>query len=533
MPSSSPAHRSALRPGTFSAATHAPLTIGLSGSRQNAAVSLSVDGQIVAFCEQERVTRVRRAGLLPGRLPAEAIDAVLGCLEPGTGGSIAEIVTAEDLALPPDLPAKVSRVGHHRAHAATAFYLSPFDAAAVLICDSQSSEATSVWTGAGGALSQEDWGAASASSFAAVYEAGAGLFGFGHERLHDFEALARLEARADAGALGPALRYENGALQTAPDWEAVVRVQLGVDSGNSIRQQARVASAFQSHMGALLLALAGDVRRRTSQRRLCLGGGLFYNTYFTTLIRQSGLFDDVFVAPNPGNAGLAIGAILDGAPPSRRQTSTRLSPFLGPEYLPDVIKATLDNCKLSYEYLGECELIEATVRALTKGALVGWFQGRMEWTHRALGHRSILASPVSPYVLDNLNVFLKHRPPYRAYGLSIPVDRAAEFFDGPPTSAFMEYEYRPRDPELFKHVMPAGVTSLRLQTLDEPAAGKQRDRFDTLHRAFGRATGVPALVNTSFNGLSEPMVCSPRDAIRVFFGTGLDVLVMDGFIVRK
>jgi carbamoyltransferase len=157
----------------------------------------------------------------------------------------------------------------------------------------------------------------------------------------------------------------------------------------------------------------------------------------------------------------------------------------------------------------------------------------MEWGHRALGHRSILANPLSPYVLDNLNVFLKQRPHHRAYGVSVPEAGASRYFDGPSTSRSMEYEYTPTDREQFRHVMPDGTRSLRVQTVpDDPDAGPA-SRFARLHDVFGRLTGVPVLVNTSFNGFSEPMVCSPRDAIRVFFGTGLDVLALDRFVLHK
>jgi carbamoyltransferase len=155
----------------------------------------------------------------------------------------------------------------------------------------------------------------------------------------------------------------------------------------------------------------------------------------------------------------------------------------------------------------------------------------MEWAHRALGNRSILASPLSPYVLDNLNVFLKQRPRHRAYGLSVTEAAAPRFFSGPPASRFMEYEYAVCDRDRLRQVLPDGARTLRVQTVSASDAATRR--FELLHEAFGEATGVPVLVNTSFNGFSEPIVCSPRDAVRVFFGTGLDMLVLDRFVLRK
>jgi carbamoyltransferase len=278
-----------------------------------------------------------------------------------------------------------------------------------------------------------------------------------------------------------------------------------------------------------LLALLGDIRRSLGLSHICLGGGLFYNTFFNTLVAECGYFEQVSVAPNPGNAGLAAGAALAV---SREQQvpykPERASAFLGPEYSLEEIKADLDSCKLSYDCLSYGEVIETCVKALVAGRLVGWFQGGMEWAHRALGNRSILANPLSPYVLDNLNVFLKRRERYRAYSLSVREEDTSRYFDGPPHSRWMEYEYRLKDRELFRHVLPSGVTTLRVHTV-----GQEATRFAELHQAFEAASGAGVLVSTSFNGFSEPIVCSPRDAIRVFYGTGLDLLVLGRFVLRK
>jgi len=224
---------------------------------------------------------------------------------------------------------------------------------------------------------------------------------------------------------------------------------------------------------------------------------------------------------------LATGAALSV---SRRPgtPAQEVSPFLGPEYDLEQIKLTLDNCKLSYEWLSEYDILDRVVDALVKGHLVGWFQGRMEWGHRALGNRSILASPLSPFVLDNLNTYLKHRHLYRAYGLSVPEEDASRYFAGPARSRWMEYDYQIRDESTFVNVLPGQARTLRVQTV--PAVSRQ---FHALHRAFEATTGVPVLINTSFNGFSEPIVCSPRDAVRVFFGTGLDLLVLARFVIHK
>jgi carbamoyltransferase len=276
----------------------------------------------------------------------------------------------------------------------------------------------------------------------------------------------------------------------------------------------------------LLVALLSQIRARVPSRtRLCLGGSLFYNSSFNARARTSGIFDEVFVPVDPGNAGLSLGTALHAG----RLARQRVTPFLGPSFGSDEIKATLENCKLTYRWVSETDAVGVAVNALRKGQLVAWFDGAMESGPRALGGRSILASPFSSYVLDNLNRFLKHRDPWRGYALSALDRVVSEEFDGPAVSPFMECDYVPRDRARFAHVLPGPRAAVRVQTVSTDVP----PRFRALLRAFGDTTGCPVLVNTSFNGFREPIVCSPRDAVRVFFGTGIDVLVMGQFVLTK
>jgi carbamoyltransferase len=395
-----------------------------------------------------------------------------------------------------------------------------------MVCDG---EGPSVWIGGPSGLARQEW--PTGESLANLYSQAAELFTSAPGQEFQLEALARLGNGSDAERLSPLLAYRDGEVVADPEWRTVVGDWLSA-GGTSISHRARVASAVQGQLGLLLLAMAADLRARTGQAHMAVGGGLFFNTWFTTLLRQAGVFDDVSVAINPGNAGLAAGAALWTSTGGHRP-GNRVSPFLGPTFGAEEIKRTLDNCKLSYESLDENAVVDVAVHALRRGQLVGWFQGRMEWGHRALGHRSILASPLSPYVLDNLNSFLKHRQRHRTYGVSVPESRLADCFEGPPRSRYMEFEYRPRDTARFEALLPDGTSSLRVQSIPETPEPGASPRFRQLHEAFETAAGLPVLVNTSFNAFREPMVCSPRDAIRVFFGTGLDLLVMDRFVIRK
>ncbi len=502
------------------------VVIGVSGANRNAAAALSVGGQLRGFCEQERLTRVRGAGLRTGELPLEAIQALLGM----DGRRVAEVtayaIAENDIALQPDLPRV--RLDHHHSHAATAFLTSPFRTAAVLVVDRGSSPDVSVWMARGDQIVNQYW-PWSGCGFAALYSQCLQVFGFAPGQEHRLEALARLDRGDSSARIAHLFAYQNGRLVVQPDWQRELADWLH-EEGQAwpIRLGAQVASAFQRALGDALVALVTDIARTLQVPRLCLGGGLFYNTFLNSRIARSRAFDEVYVPPNPGNAGIAAGAALAVGRHDRAESPEVVSPFLGPEYGIEAVKATLDNCKLSPECLSEQETIGRCAEALAAGRLVGWFHGRMEWGHRALGNRSILASPLSPYALDNLNGFLKQRERHRAYGLSTCEEDAASYFEGPSRSSWMEYDYAIRDRDLFRHVLPEGASTLRVQTIDRGPS-----LFRELHAAFKAISGTGVLVNTSFNGFSEPIVCSPRDAVRVFYGTGLDVLVLGRFLLSK
>ncbi len=501
--------------------------LGIAGASRNAALALCDAGRVVGVCEHARVTRTRRAALRPGQLPKETLETMLrlgGCAEE----DISTYAVAErEIQLPSGRP--VEYVDHHLAHAATAFYSSPFDEATILVCDRSGSPELTVWRGTEAGIRQESfpW---TGPGFASVYTQAAEAMGFGRDGdEHRLEALARVGERRCEAAV-PSITYHGDHLDVPSHFQASIAALIGQNGSTaSAAQRAALADQIQRQVGELLLNVVSDISRRVGGGTLCLGGGLFYNSYFTTLLAESGLYSDTFVPANPGNAGVSVGAALAvAAAETTRPQREPLSPFLGPEFSPQEIKAFLDNCKLSYDYLRSGQVIERTTSALAKGQLVGWFQGRMEWGPRALGHRSILASPVAPYVLENLNVFLKQRKPHETYSVVVCAGDLPRYFRGPAKSSFMEYEYEVIDCDLLRSLLPANATRLRVQTVDESAGA-----FYELIRAFGDVTGVPMLVNTSYNGFNEPIVCNPRDAIRVFYGTGIDMAVLGNLVLLK
>jgi carbamoyltransferase len=500
--------------------------VGIAGAARNAAAALCDDDRVVAVCEQERVTRTRRSGLETGQLPHEALEAVLR-IGGRTRDEIAAYAIAENaIQLPAGLT--VERVDHHHAHAATSFYTSPFDEATVLICDRHGLPEITVWRGENGTLTRQDF-SWSGPGFATLYSRATEALGFSAEgEEHKLEALAQVGRRCAESVPLP-VAYGGDHLAVTPDFQASIANLIGANGHEGgVAHAAKIAEGLQRHLADLLLQCLRDVKRRIGGDNLCLGGGFFYNSYFNSAVAQSDLYERTFVPVNPGNAGVAVGAALAAGLERPAKADQPLSPFLGPEYEIDAIKRDLDNCKLSYDYDRNGQMIERTAAALAKGQLVGWFQGRMEWGPRALGNRSILASPIAPYVLDNLNVFLKRREPHRPYSVSVCEDDAGRFFRGPATSRFMEYDYEVIRPDILRPLLPLETTRLRVQTVPASAG-----LFHQLIKAAGDLTGVPILVNTSFNGFNEPIVCTPRDAVRVFYGTGLDMAVVGNFVLRK
>lgn len=498
------------------------IAAGLGGVTRHGCVALS-DGKagLIGVCEQERVTRVRSAGFNRTGLPDEALDTMLGRLGRKRKDVGRYVVAEAGLS---DVPG-VERIDHHFAHACAAYLSSPFTTAAIVVCDHEEPR-VSVWEGRGARVTPVEW-PWSGPGFADVYAHFAGVFGFassaGEQRL---EALARLSPGGRDERFAPHIQGDEHSLRVSPDAASALEAWLaGERPAAGTPKAVALASALQTHIGELFVQLLTAVQQRTGAENVCLAGSFFYHSSINTVAKSCNVFREVFVPIDPGNAGLAVGGALHAAGGSPQ----RLSPFLGPDYTAQETKETLDNCKLHYSWESEGDCIAAAVRALQQGRLVGWFDGRMEWGPRALGARCILANPFAPYLLENLNQFLKRREPWRGYAMSGLEPAVQEHFEGAASAPYMECDYRPRDLERFRHVLPAKTAAIRVQTVGTGAL----PAFSKLLAAFGAATGVPFLVNTSFNGFHEPIVCSPRDAVRVFYGSGLDLLVLNQFLLRK
>ena len=428
------------------------LTVGLTAAKDGATAAVGGGDRLLGVCAQERVTRVR-GGTSGAGWPDAALDLLLQKLSRTRDDVSRYVIAGGGPYAPPGRAHRavaVETLDHHFAHACTAYLTSPFDRAAIVVCDDDD-PGVSVWVGEGAEIRRVDW-PWTGLGFAAAYSRIAVALGFespgAEQRL---EALARLHPSAGADWVRPLFGRAPDHLTVDPTLAAAVDRALGPHAPTGAPASAAAAAALQARLGELLLELLAEVRATTGQVRLCAGGSLFYHSSMATWAKGAGHFDEVFVPIDPGDAGLAVGATLHalGAAPAVA------SPFLGPSYSAEEIKSVLDNCKLHYAWEPEERAVQIAVKALMQGLLVGWFDGAMEWGPRALGARCILANPFAPYVLENLNRFLKRREPWRGYGLSGLETAVHEHLDGPARAPFMECDYRPRDRSRFRSVLPS------------------------------------------------------------------------------
>ncbi len=297
------------------------LWVGLGGGSRNACAALCTADQILGICEQERITRVRGAGINSTGIPDEALDELLQ-----RSGRIRSDIAAYGLTDTKSNPsgAAVVRLDHHFAHACSAFLTSPFDSAMIIVCDHENPE-VSVWQGNSRAVTRVEW-PWRGPGFAAIYSQCAKALGFAADAQEQrMEALARFDPIRHDERAGQLFSLGTDCLELAPDWRARVETWRGANTPQ--REMSAVAAALQSQLGDLLVEFVERVKRLGPGRhRLCVGGSLFYNSYFNTRVKLSGAFDEVFVPINPGNAGLSVGAGMhlcgNVRPP--------VTPFLGP-----------------------------------------------------------------------------------------------------------------------------------------------------------------------------------------------------------
>ncbi|MFN7975242.1 MAG: carbamoyltransferase C-terminal domain-containing protein [Acidobacteriota bacterium] len=562
--------------------------LGINSNIHDSAACLVKDGAVVMAVEEERLSREKHSKAFP-RLATLAClkEAGIGigelghvafCFDPWVG--IPHIATHFFRNLPKSLQLLKDRVSggyvdmfrmksvlerslelngdprtfrfhfveHHIAHSASVFYVSPFDEAAILSIDGVGEWATIVEAKGQGTSIKKLKEIGFPHSLGLLYQAVTVHLGFrgnydetkvmGLASYGDPERYRALFE--DVLRLGP-----GGAVTVNRDYIAFDRQghhrmlsDRFVEAAGPPRAFADpidkrhedLASALQKRLEEAGVHVARDLRERSGCRNLCLSGGVALNSVMNERIRLEAGFDDVFVQPACNDAGTAMGAALwiEHALLGGRRSYVMESPYIGPGYDEAEMRAALLEGGVASEE--PPDLVERVARLIADGNVVGWFQGRSEWGPRALGNRSILADPRRKDMREILNVKVKHRETFRPFAPIVPLERCAEFFDCDKPSPYMLFVTRVKPDK--REVIPA-VTHVdgtaRVQTVTRAVNPRMVD----LLGAFERITGVPVLLNTSFNDRGEPIVCSPRDAIRTFKSTRIDALVLGSHLALK
>ncbi|MCU1498067.1 MAG: novN [Acidimicrobiales bacterium] len=591
--------------------------LGLSFDYHDAAAALVVDGTVVAAAEEERFTRLKHdpalpvhalawclehAGVEPGDLggvafydkPLTKYERILVThAQAGPRGfpSLARAVgqwsktklwvayrierTLRDLGHP--MP-PLTFAEHHQSHAAAAFYPSPYDRAAILTFDGLGEWATSsiAW-GSGHRIEVREelrfpdslgllYSAMTAFCGFAVNDGEYKLMGlapYGEPRYADV-LRDRVVSVADDGSIRLDQRwfdYRSGRAMTRPRLGELLDGPARTADQPLGQREADIARSVQEIIEESVLKMARHAHELTGERVACLAGGVALNCVANSRLLDEGPFDELWVQPAAGDDGSAIGAalwawhqILDHPRPAPLGDGMS-GTFLGPGYDQADIASWLADAGVPHDVVPDegalCELVGAE---LAGGAIVGWFQGRMEFGPRALGHRSILADPRDPAMSGRLNQAVKRREGFRPFAPAVLSESCREWFDCG-DSPYMLFTAQVTANQL----VGDGSDEAREDGMDEPFAARLARRrstvpacthvdgsarvqtvdqlgdplFHALLSSFARRTGCPVLVNTSFNRRDEPIVRTPADALACFVDTDLDLLVLERCVVRK
>ncbi|WP_186216191.1 carbamoyltransferase family protein [Burkholderia gladioli] len=434
---------------------------------------------------------------------------------------------------------------HHDCHAASAFHVSPFEKAAVLVIDGIGEWAsTSLYHGDGLKLSKvHDFNFPNSLGF--VWEKLSKYLGFSQ---YDASKVMGLAAYGDAGKtielfsrIVPdkadmtvdlsVLRHESPDFSTLEALFGLPRRHEPVDfNTDNWQAYVDVAAGLQLLTEQVLIHILRKFDRQT-YRNLCMAGGVALNCAANGVIVREKLFDDVFIQPASNDAGTALGACfliwneVLGQPRNYVFTHS----YLGPSYSDDEIEAVLKRTTLAYH---KVEIEKEVAQLIAKGAVIGWFNGAMEWGPRALGGRSLLADPRNADIREVMNVKVKHRELYRPFCPSILGEQAEAWFEGSTAAVAGKYMLTTSVARADKADRIPAVVHFDRTVRAQAVYAEDNPRYHRLISEFYALTGVPLLLNTSFND-SEPIVCTPQDAINTFMKTDIDYLALGNFLISK
>ncbi len=437
----------------------------------------------------------------------------------------------------------IVQVGHHDAHAAI-FFASPFEEAAVLVMDGFGDvAATSAYVGSGNRLECR-WRGSFFDSLGMLYSLVTYHLGFAPFEEGTVMALAACGGDTYAARFKDLVRLEKGGqFSLNPDYlrhdrygqiHPFTRKFLDIFGPPRRRDEPitdrhrDLAFALQATTEDTVLHVVRALAASHPSRNLCLTGGVALNCVANARILRDTDYRRVWVPPCASDTGAPLGSALwhQHQTLGHPRTFELTHPFYGTTYSDEEIARALDQSGLSYRRLGEAELIAEVARHLAEGQIVGWFQGRFEMGPRALGNRSILADARSVTMKDQLNARIKQREPFRPFAPAVLVERASEFFEIDQPDPFMTMAPSVRADKV--QLIPAAVHvdgTARIQTVDRAA----NPRYYRLIEEFGRLTGVPVVLNTSFNR-REPIVASPADAVACYLQTGMNALAIGDFL---
>jgi carbamoyltransferase len=445
--------------------------------------------------------------------------------------------------------AKVVSLNHHLCHAASAFYQSPYHRALIITLDHEGDGASGLVAVGGGTKIRPLRRIPFPNSLAWVYSQVTELLGFAPGKDEHKTQWLSLEGKPvykdlflkilrRPGSPVPHLNlaYFNrglvGRLAFSDRFYTGLGLPRPLDFTDEFRRS--LAASVQQACTQVVVDLIQYFRERDKIDNVCLAGGLFLNSLMVSDVEEKFGPDQVYVPPAPGNAGSAVGAALmvwHGWMGKPRRAVNVAGPYWGPSFSRTEIKDTLDNSKARYSLqITEDRKMDMTVQLLHAGKIVGWYQGATEFGPRALGNRSVLASPWADYVKENLNDYIKHREWFRPFALAIPEEDCARWFEASPSCRYMNSlaTAKPAQnglPESF--LLPGNRVRLHVVSRDANST------FWRLLKRFGESAPAPILVNTSFNLFGEPLVVKPRDAMRSYFCSGVDALIIDNFVLSK
>jgi carbamoyltransferase len=442
---------------------------------------------------------------------------------------------------------KVITLDHHLCHAASAFYCSPFARALILTLDEEGDgRSGTVAIGEGNKIRVLET-IAFPHSIAWIYTLVTDLIGFHpHEEEHKTQWLS-LEGEPEYKELFLKLMRSTDDVMPGLDFTCFTRglagglpfsakfyKQIGVSDSTQITTDHKkaLAASVQAAATEIIAELVASFANKQGLKNVCFGGGIFQNALLVADLEKRLDGFSLFVPPAPGNTGTALGAALtvwyDAGHP---RTDVVNHVYWGPSFRSQDIKDVLDNCKTRYAIsVTDERKMETTVHLLTSGKIVGWYQGAAEFGPRALGNRSVLASPWGGYVKENLNDYIKHREWFRPFALAVPAEDCARYFHA---SSLCEHMNSLAWERADNKILPEGLAfaggRVRLQIVKQ----ETNPLFWRLLKQFGESAPAPILVNTSFNLFGEPLVVNPRDAVRSYFCSGLDAMVIGNFVLAK